>query len=371
MKQLNILEKADQNGHPDAPALLGSLIEKKKVLDLQKTQKEIIDLYKKSCSLGSYEGMYHLATHYHYGIGVEKNIKEAIRLYNLVSKNQNYNKNKTSAVFSLSKLYEENKDYKNAFKLADHFRLKEKFVGYLLCSDFLNRGVGVEVNQELANEYLEAASQDKFINEQLKFAMIFRHGKGVTKNEEEFLKWTKIAAENGSSVAQANLCRYYLNRKNREMAMKYEKMSADTGNRLGIWNLCHVFKQWKDDELEFEYLQKLTDFGCGKALVYMGLNFKRNNKMNEAFLKFKEEADINSPSGLFHYGKELLDGKLTSRNIVEGLKMLKNAADMGHIKALKKFIDIYKNGLYNINRNEELANQYEVKLSQIPRPSKY
>lgn len=232
-------------------------------------------MYKKSCSLGSYEGMYHLATHYHYGIGVEKNIKEAIRLYNLVSKNQNYNKNKTSAVFSLSKLYEENKDYKNAFKLADHFRLKEKFVGYLLCSDFLSRGVGVEVNQELADEYLEAASQDKFINEQLKFAMIFRHGKGVTKNEEEFLKWIKIAAENGS------------------------------------------------------------------------------------------------PSGFFHYGKELLDGKLTSRNIVEGLKMLKNAADMGHIKALKKLIDIYKNGLYNINRNEELANQYEVKLSQIPRPSKY
>lgn len=138
---------------------------------------------------------------------------EAIRLYNLTLKNQNFNRNKPSAVFSLSKLYEENNEFVKAFNLADHYRLKDKFVGYLLCSDFYKRGIGCEVNDELSKKYYEIACQKRFINEQLKFAVLYHHGKGIKKNEDEFLKWTNIAAENGSSLAQANLCRYYLYKK--------------------------------------------------------------------------------------------------------------------------------------------------------------
>lgn len=81
------------------------------------------------------------------------------------------------------------------------------------------------------------------------------------------------------------------------------------------------------------------------------MNLKRNKKNIEAFQKFKEASEKNNPSGIYHYGNEMLLGEITSKNIQEGLKNIKEAADAGHRNAIKKLIDIYSKGLESIDKD--------------------
>ena len=383
-KAIELLEKANESGHPDAPALIGLLAEKKRTKKYK--NEDIIELYKKSCQLGSYIGMYHMACHYYTGDGIDGNINEAIRLFLLATNSQNYNHYQSSAVFLLSIIYEKNKEFEKAFKLAELHREKDKFIGYLLSSDFLKRGVGVAKDEELSDHYFNIAREKRFVCDQLKMAILYQNYKfdrsKEKENKNEFLKWTNIAAENGSSVAQANLCRHYLlaARETKSESEKiqllkkaevYGKKSADAGNKLGIWNLSIVYKKLKQYNNESFYLEKCASLGWKRALIKLGLNYKKLNKKSEAFELFKQAYEKDSILGKFHYGRELFHGKIASKDVEGGLQMMKDAADVGCKRAIKKMIDIYKNGAEGIEIDEKVAKRYKNKLMFLPTHQKH
>ena len=370
---LDLLNRARENDHPDAPALIGSLFEKRK-LNTVTSKEEIMQYYKESCFNGSYEGMYHMATFYHYGIGIDKNQSEAARLYNLVAKNTNHyrNQNQNPAIFSLTILYEELGETEFAFKLADYYRDKDMFVGYLRCADLYERGVGVPKNEEKANEYLTIAKEKRFTKEQLKVALLYSRGKGVIKNKEKGFFWTKIAAENGSSHAQANLAHYYLrNGPNYELAEHYGIMSYKAGNQRGMWQLSRVYRCKEDDEQEIFYLEQSVKAGYERGLVDLGIKYKEKNRKKEAIKALKEAADKKLPKGMFHYGNELFNGKLVKKNIEEGLKMIESAAKIGCREAIQRVIDIYSSGEEGVNINMDIANEYKEILKRIPKHFKH
>ena len=274
------------------------------------------------------------------------------------------------AIFQLAKLYEENFEFQNAYNLAEYHRQKDKFVGFILCSDFLRRGIGCQKNEELADQYEKEASDQRFVNEQVKFAMLFHHGKGIKPDSEKFLKWLEIAAKNNSPIAQANLCRYHMI-DDQEMAKNWGEKSASAGCNHGIWNLAHFYNKNKDYDNEDKILQKLADLGYRRALVKLGKNLKRKKKFPEAFQKFKEAADRNSVSGICHCGIEMFNGKLTDKNVDEGLRLMNDAANCGCRKALKKLIDIYKNGLEGVEKNQEIVQKYEDRLSKTVKRTRH
>ena len=354
-----LYKKADAKGYPDASAFIGSLMEKRK-LGVNPSNEEIVQYYKKACRLGSSAGMYHMATFYHYGLGVEENIKEAIRLYTLST--QIPDQNQSPAIFSLTVLYEETGDFDSAFSIADFYKSKDMFVGYVRCSDFYKKGVGVDKDEKIAKECMDNACDKRFAADQLSLALLYSRAKGVTQNKEKTFFWTEIAAKNGNVPAQANLASYYLDaygcKQDIEKAEEYGIMSSEAGNGHGMWALARIYKKKKDnDGKELEYLEKAAKNGYEKALVDLGKKYRDKKKYTEAVECFKEAADNRIPLGLF-YGRELMHGKYVHKNLEEGFQMIQDAAEMGCKEALRKIIDIYTNGENGIEKNDEKAKKY-------------
>lgn len=389
----DLYKKAFKLGNADAAGYIGSLIEKKKIGSIM-NQDDIFKYYKKSCDDGSTIGMYHMATLYHYGIGVDKDLQEAIRLYNITAKVPN--QNQQASVFSLSILYEENNDYANAYHFVELHRESEMFIGYVRCSDFLQRGLGVEKDEQKAKEYMEIACQPKYADDQLALALLYSRAKGVTKDNDQRFRWTLISANNGNSVAQANLSGFYIHGigcepdidKSLEWAMK----SAEAGNDHGMWAVARAYRKKKDDkktkigdkkkikkdkeikefeDKELEYLKKSAQVGYEKALTDLGSKYKDMKNFKEAALCFKEAAEDRIPLGLFCYGEYLLTGEyVPTKDVDAGVKMIEDAAEMGLQKAVEKMIDIYSNGLEGIKKDDKKAQKYKDILKKIDKPRK-
>lgn len=361
-----LYKKADEKDYPDASALIGILMEKKK-LGVNPSNDEIVQYYKKACRLGSSAGIYHMATCYHYGIGVDKNIKEAIRLYTISTKIQD--QNQSPAIFSLTVLLEETGDFENAFSIADYYRDEDMFIGYVRCSEFYNKGIGVEKDEKIAKEYMDIACNKRFASDQLSLALLYSRAKGVTQNKEQTFFWTEIAAKNGNIPAQSNLASYYLDgygcKQDVEKAEEYGIMSSDAGNGHAMWALARIYKKKKNDAKELEYLEKAAKNGYEKALVDLGKKYKDKKKNAEAVECFKEAADNRIPLGLFYYGRELMHGKHVPKSFDEGFKMLEDAAEMGCREAVKKLIDIYAKGEGSIEKDEEKKEKYTDVLAKM------
>lgn len=398
-----LYKRADKKGHPDAPAYIGALIEKRKLGSVL-TKKDVIKYYKKSCDLGSSIGMYHMATFYHYGIGVDKNLKEAIRLYSLAS--QIPDQNQAPAIFSLTVLYEEKGENETAFSTADFYREKDMFVGYVRCSDFYLRGIGVKKDEKKSKEYMDLACKERFANEQLTLALLYSRAKGVSQDKDQTFKWTEISAKNGNSAAQANLASYYIDGTGCEQdynkAEEWAQKSSDAGNGHGCWALARVYRRKKEerkaklypktedkpeekdkkkkkkkkeedeeikeyDRKELEYLQKSAQIGYEKAFVDLGKKYKDMKNKKDAIENFKEAADNRVPLGLYYYGKELMKGGdfVPEKDIEGGLKMMEDAAEMGCKEATQKLISIYSKGPDGVEKDEEKVRKYTEKLGKL------
>lgn len=243
--------------------------------------------------------MYHMAIFYHYGVGVEKNINEARRLYSITSRcscrYQSY------AIFSLCILLEEKGEFENAFAIADYYREENFFIGFVICSDFYNRGICVQKDDNVSHEYLQIAKDSKYKVDQFNLASLYKKGKGCPKNEKKAKFWTGISARNGNSEAQVSLAINYLKEKNYNNAQQWAQISANAGNPQGMWILSRIHKQMNNSEKEFEFVQKAAKLGYGAALV--SLYKKKNPKFSIIFF---EAAKNKSSIGLYFYGKQLI-----------------------------------------------------------------
>lgn len=367
----DLLKKAEKQ-HSDAPAMIGSLMEKRK-LGATPNQEEIMLLYKTSCERASPEGMYHMATFYHRGNSVvAENKTEAARLYALAAKNQNANQG--AAVLLLSILYEEMGEYEKAFSNADFYRSQDMFEGYVRCSDLYRNGIGVEKNEAKADEYLKIACEPRFAKGQMTTGLLYSRGKGVKRDKAKAFYWTEIAAKNGSPQGQANLCGYYIDgygcEADIEKAEEFGLKSAEQGNDHGMFSLAKVYKKKKDPANEFKYIEMAAKLGNEKALVELGKKYKEKQQNEEAIKCFKEAAESRIPFGLFLYGKELLSGKYTSQNKEEGIANIEDAAKMGCKDAYRKLISIYTNGEYDIPKDSEKASKFQEALNKMPKHSK-
>lgn len=218
-------------------------------------------------------------------------------------------------------------------------------------------------------------------------------GKGVTENLTEAVKWFTKAAEQENAKAEYNLgdCYYYGNGvqyRDREEAVKWytkaaEHGNADAQNDLGY---CYKFGEGVDRNLKkaVEWYTKAAEQGLSMAQCNLGICYENGDGVeknleetvkwytkaanqeyaraqyllgkaydngkgvakndSEAMKWYLKAVKNNYPQAVSYYGVMLLVGdkqKGVTKNIPEGVKYLRKAADLKNLDAIQVLVGDY------------------------------
>ena len=233
---------------------------------------------------GEAEAQNALGEAYYDGKGVTENLTEAVKWYKKAAFQEN-----AKAQYNLGTCY----DY-----------------GY---------GVQYEDRKEAVKWYTRAAEQGN-ADAQNSLGYCYEFGEGVEKNLKEAVKWYTKAAEQGLPIAQCNLGVCYKNgdgvEKNLEEAIKWYTKAAN------------------QEYAKAQYLLgKAYDEGQGVA--------KNDSEAMKWYLKAVKN---NYPQAAYYYGGMLLNGnkpKGITKNIPEGVKYLRKAADLKNLDAINSLVGAY------------------------------
>ena len=181
-------------------------------------------------------------------------------------------------------------------------------------------GYGVYQNYGEAVKWYTKAAEQEYAEAQNSLGYCYEFGEGVDKNLKEAVKWYTKAAEQGLPLAQCNLGVCYENgngvEKNLEEAVKLYTKAANQGYARAQY-----------------YLALSYDNGKGVA--------KNDSEAMKWYLKAVKN---NYPQAAYYYGGMLLEGnkqKGITKNIPEGVKYLRKAADLKNIDAINSLVGAY------------------------------
>jgi TPR repeat protein len=194
---------------------------------------------------------------------------------------------------------------------------------------------GVAVDKQKEEEYLArsmkttvAFANKGSVNMQIRLGSLYAYGKGVPKDEKESLKWYRLAAAQGSPVAQFDIGRAYeigiggLNKDSAE-AFRWYRMAADNG---------------------YAYAQR--NLGL---LYYNGVGITKN--IPDAFKWFKMAAQLGEPYSQWHLGWMYMNGEGVTKDEKEGVKWHMLAADNGNSYAQNSLGAAYERGIGGLNKD--------------------
>ena len=177
-------------------------------------------------------------------------------------------------------------------------------------------------------------------------------GKKIKKNEEEGLKYLKMAADHGDIFAMRQYSTIMIDKKNQIEGLKYLKMAADQGDieSMKVYGGMLI----DDDSVEknevegAKYIKKAADRGdytaIGKygELLYHGKGVTANKK--GASKLYKIAADGGIDFCMYSYARMLRHGDGIPQNIKESIKYYKMAIDKGHSISMINYAHMLFNG---------------------------
>ena len=182
-------------------------------------------------------------------------------------------------------------------------------------------------------------------------------GKGVTENLTEAVKWFTKAAEQENAKAQYNLgiCYYYgygVQYRDRREAVKWytkaaEQEYAEAQNSLGY---CYEYGDWVEKNLEeaVKWYTKAANQEYARAQYNLALSYDKGEGVakndSEAMKWYLKAVKNNYPQAAYYYGDMLLNGnkqKGITKNIPEGVKYLRKAADLKNLDAIQVLVGAY------------------------------
>ena len=223
--------KAAEAGDISAQSNLGFMYAKG--IGVEKNIDEAIKWYRKAAENGHLNSQFNLGVIYAKGRGVDQNYHEAFKWYKMAAE-QNDKTALVTVAMMLAKGIGTEKNEKDAvnwyYRAATQGHINAQ---YTLATMF-SRGQGVPVdNTEAFEWYLKAAEQDH-ISAQLAIGFMYGKGIGVSRNDAEAVKWYRKAAEQGHPNAQFNLGVIYAKGRGIDQdideAKKWYQKSADQGN---------------------------------------------------------------------------------------------------------------------------------------------
>jgi TPR repeat protein len=143
------------------------------------------------------------------------------------------------AFFALCEIYRYGEgdvgvNLEHAVEVAKTSADREHFRGLIQYAELLDAGIGIERDSAKAAELLTQANARHFVSDQNNYALALKRGKGCRQRLSEAVKYYRIAADNGSTVAMHGLGFCYAKGKgvtrDAAEAARWYRRSADAGN---------------------------------------------------------------------------------------------------------------------------------------------
>lgn len=371
---------------------MGYAVEKNKNYATKLLQKNL-EALKEMCKTEDVTALYFLSFNLLYGIGMNENIEEAVRLLEIGSY-----KGDTSCSVLLAECYlngwggVENKE--KAFRMLYGLKMLNKKGNFLLgrCyyhgigteQDFfkaveyfkkaanLNHGTakdylgdcyynGQGVNQnfsEAAKWYKDAADNNKKGNSAHSLAFMYFNGEGIPEDKQKAVEYWRIAADNGITQAQRIISREYISgeylKKDYIKAKEYIEMAAEQGDAeaqftLGRYYICDM--GFNDEQKCFEWFEKAAEQGYVEAEYAVGGCYENELGVQQDFVKANQWYQIAVKDGhkraAYDLGINYLEGQGTEKDIEAGIQLLEIASSGNIREACRELAARYHYGIPN------------------------
>ena len=218
-------------------------------------------------------------------------------------------------------------------------------------------GKGVTENLTEAVKWFTKAAEQENAKAQYNLGICYYYGYGVQyRDRREAVKWYTRAAEQGNADAQNDLGYCYEFGegvdKNLKEAVKWYTKAAEQGLRLAQCNLgvCYEYGNGVEKNLEeaVKWYTKAANQEYARAQYNLGKAYDEGKGVakndSEAMKWYLKAVKNNYPQAAYYYGGMLLEGnkqKGITKNIPEGVKYLRKAADLKNLDAINSLVGAY------------------------------
>lgn len=214
-------------------------------------------------------------------------------------------------------------------------------------------GKGVTENLPEAVKWFTRAAEQENVKAENNLGNCYYYGNGVYKDYGEAVKWYTKAAEQGYAEAQNSLGYYYeINELNPKKAVEWYTKAAEQGLPMAQCNLGICYKNGdgveKNLEEAIKWYTKAANQEYAKAQYLLGKAYDKGEGVakndSEAMKWYLKAVKNNYPQAAYYYGGMLLEGnkqKGITKNIPEGVKYLRKAADLKNLDAINSLVGAY------------------------------
>lgn len=215
-------------------------------------------------------------------------------------------------------------------------------------------GKGVTENLTEAVKWYTKAAEQENAKAQYNLGVCYYYGYGVQyKDYGEAVKWYTKAAEQGNAEAQNSLGYYYeIDELNPKKAVEWYTKAAEQGLPIAQCNLgiCYEYGKWVEKNLEeaVKWYTKAANQEYAQAQYLLGKAYDKGEGVakndSEAMKWYLKAVKNNYPQAAYYYGGMLLEGnkqKGITKNIPEGVKYLRKAADLKNLDAINSLVGAY------------------------------
>lgn len=213
-------------------------------------------------------------------------------------------------------------------------------------------GKGVTENLTEAVKWFTKAAEQENAKAQYNLGICYYYGYGVYKDYGEAEKWYTKAAEQGYAEAQNSLGYYYEENYSHKKAVEWYTKAAEQGLPMAQCNLgiCYEYGNGVEKNLEeaVKWYTKAANQEYAQAQYLLGKAYDKGEGVakndSEAMKWYLKAVKNNYPQAAYYYGAMLIAGdkqKGVTKNIPEGVKYLRKAADLKNLDAIQALVGAY------------------------------
>ena len=313
-----ILEVISRSGLPDASLLLGKHYFSGRFYD--KDYKKAFKYFQtaaKGEEILQSEPRLWIAWCYEHGLGVEKDVEQAEKLY------------------SIAQEKEHNIDLCN------------------FATALMNGSDGLKRNRARAADLYRRAAENKMPEAVLAYAICNEKGNGVPADGKKALELYHLALDLGTEIAPYHLGRMYRDGIGTSVdfkkAIHYYKMAAERGYQNTYYQMALLFHRRSDspDNMKkaLELYEKAAEGGNANAFTALGEFYFLGKQVKQDFAKakeyFTEAANMGEPRAQYNLGVMYYKGMGVKQDNEKAIAWWQRAAELKYMKADKALDKIF------------------------------
>jgi enhanced entry protein EnhC len=229
-----------------------------------------------------------------------------------------------------------------------------------------------EKNPEKALIWFKKAAEANDRQAQMYTAAAYLFGYGTKKNPEIAKRYYIAAARNGDSIAQCTLAKDFLsNRQGKSLGMIWLNKALTENNPQAQMLMGQIYSNGQFVPQDLNKAKELLGLAVAQAyvpaMVQMGLLLQKQNDLTQAKEWFNKAAMANDSLGEKALADLYLQEKSPLHDDHLGFLWMLKAAQHGLPEAQIAMANLYKNGSNGVNKDENLAKEWQQKAQSKER----